>query len=64
MLRQNRPQQIHDMLVEVVNRTEVLMNDNALLQRQIYKYETAAAEVDSALKTVKAEIDLKRLCEQ
>lgn len=32
------------MLTNVISRNEVLMNDNALLQRQIYKHESQ--EVD------------------
>lgn len=52
------------MLIEAVSRTDVLMSDNALLQRQMYKYESGAAEVGDPLKCGKAELELKRLCEQ
>jgi hypothetical protein len=51
------------MLIEAVSRTEVLMSDNALLQRQIYKYENGAAEVEDKVKCGKGEVELKRLCE-
>jgi len=44
LLRQNKVQQLYEMLTNVISRNEVLMNDNALLQRQIYKHESQ--EVD------------------
>lgn len=38
------------MLIEILSRTDVLMNDNALLQRQIYKYEKETKEINVCMK--------------
>ena len=49
MLRQNNISGLHDTLIEQTTRAETLMNDNALLQRQLYKYETTLSELDVIL---------------
>ena len=53
MLRTNHASGLHDLLLEQVNRSETLMNDNALMQRQLYKYETTLAELDVILRSEK-----------
>lgn len=50
MLRQNHTSGLHDLLMEQITRSETLMGDNALMQRQLYKYETTLAELDVILR--------------
>ena len=57
---------LHDLLLEQVNRSETLMNDNALMQRQLYKYETTLAELDVILRSEKRDqqvFELKKMIE-
>ena len=66
MLRTNHTSGLHDLLLEQVNRSETLMNDNALMQRQLYKYETTLAELDVILRSEKRDqqvFELKKIIE-
>ena len=66
MLRQNHASGLHELLLEQVTRSETLMNDNALMQRQLYKYETTLAELDVILRSDKRDksiFELKKLVE-
>ena len=66
MLRTNHASGLHDLLLEQVNRSETLMNDNALMQRQLYKYETTLAELDVILRSEKRDqqvFELKKMIE-
>ena len=66
MLRTNHTSGLHDLLLEQVNRSETLMNDNALMQRQLYKYETTLAELDVILRSEKRDqqvFELKKMIE-
>ena len=55
MLRQNHASGLHELVLEQVTRSETLMNDNELMQRQLYKYETTLAELDVILRSDKRE---------
>jgi hypothetical protein len=59
-LKQNRVQEMHELLLQQLVRTETLMKDNALLQRTIYKYEEGLSELGKPASSNK---ELKRLCE-
>ena len=37
--------------MEQISRSETLMQDNALMQRSLYKYETTLAELDVVLRS-------------
>ena len=66
MLRQNHCSGLHDLLMEQITRSEALMGDNALMQRQLYKYETTLAELDVILRNDKKDqsiFELKKLVE-
>ena len=66
MLRQNHCTGLHELLLEQVTRSETLMSDNALMQRQLYKYETTLAELDVILRGDKRDqsiFELKKLVE-
>ena len=66
MLRQNHTSGLHDLVLEQITRSETLMNDNALMQRQLYKYETTLAELDVILRSDKRDksiFELKKLVE-
>ena len=68
MLRQNHAQGLHELLLDQITRAETLMNDNALMQRQQYKYETTLAELDGSLRGNNSDkqtvLELKKLVEQ
>ena len=66
MLRQCHTSGLHDLALEQLSRTETLMNDNALMQRQLYKYETTLSELDVILRGEKRDqtvFELKKLVE-
>jgi len=66
MLRQNHTTGLHELILDQITRSETLMNDNALMQRQLYKYETTLAELDVILrgdKRDKSIHELKKLVE-
>ena len=66
MLRQNHTSGIHELLMEQITRSETLMNENAIMQRQLYKYETTLAEFDVILRSDKRDqqvFELKKLVE-
>ena len=50
LLRQNHASALHELLMEQISRSETLMQDNALMQRSLYKYETTLAELDVILR--------------
>ncbi len=50
LLSQGHAQPIYELLAQQLNKSEALMQDNALLQRSIYKYETTFAEMDNAFR--------------
>lgn len=67
MLRQNHTSGLHELLMEQLTKSETLMGDNALMQRQLYKYETTLAELDVILRSEKRDqsiFELKKLVEQ
>lgn len=66
MLRTNHTSGLHELLLDQITRSETLMNDNALMQRQLYKYETTLAELDVILRSDKRDqsiFELKKLVE-
>ena len=66
MLRQNHASGLHELVLEQVTMSETLMNDNAMMQRQLYKYETTMAELDVCLRADKRDqsnFELKKLVE-
>lgn len=66
LLRTGHTNGLHDLLLEQVSRSETLMNDNALMQRQLYKYETTLAELDVILRSEKRDqqvFELKKIIE-
>ena len=66
MLRQNHTSGIHELLMEQITHSETLMNENAIMQRQLYKYETTLAEFDVILRSDKRDqqvFELKKLVE-
>ena len=66
MLRQNHASGIHELLMEQITRSETLMNENAIMTRQLYKYETTLAEFDVILRADKRDqqvLELKKLVE-
>jgi hypothetical protein len=50
MLRQNHCSGLHELLLDQITKSETLMQDNALMQRSLYKYETTLAELDIILR--------------
>ena len=66
MLRQNHSSGLHELLLDQITKTETLMQDNALMQRSLYKYETTLAELDVILRNEARDqviYDLKKLVE-
>ena len=66
MLRQNHASGLHELLCEQITKSETLMQDNALMQRSLYKYETTLAELDVILRNEARDqviYDLKKLVE-
>ena len=52
--------------MEQISRSETLMQDNALMQRSLYKYETTLAELDVILRGEQRDqaiFELKKLVE-
>lgn len=52
--------------MEQISRSETLMQDNALMQRSLYKYETTLAELDVILRNEQRDsqvYELKKLVE-
>lgn len=52
--------------MEQISRSETLMQDNALMQRSLYKYETTLAELDVILRNEQRDaqvFELKKLVE-
>lgn len=53
--------------MQQVSKAESLMQDNAILQRTLYKYETTIAELDNVLRDTPNSdliLELKRIAEQ
>lgn len=66
MLRQNHCSGLHELLLDQITKSETLMQDNALMQRSLYKYETTLAELDIILRNEARDqviYDLKKLVE-
>ena len=66
LLRQNHASGLHELLMEQISRSETLMQDNALMQRSLYKYETTLAELDVILRSEQRDqaiFELKKLVE-
>ena len=66
LLRQNQANGLHELLMEQISRSETLMQDNALMQRSLYKYETTLAELDVILRNEQRDsqvYELKKLVE-
>ena len=66
MLRSNHCSGLHELLLDQITKTETLMQDNALMQRSLYKYETTLAELDIILRNEARDqviYDLKKLVE-
>ena len=66
MLRQNHTTGLHELVLEQISRIEALMQDNALMQRQQYKYETTLSELDVILRNDQRDkqvFELKKLVE-
>ena len=66
LLRQNQANGLHELLMEQISRSETLMQDNALMQRSLYKYETTLAELDVILSSEQRDaqvLELKKLVE-
>lgn len=66
MLRQNHSSGLHELILGQISRSESLMADNGLMQRQLHKYETTLAELDIILRGEqrdKVVVELKKLVE-
>ena len=66
MLRQNHSSGLHELILAQISRSESLMADNGLMQRQLHKYETTLAELDIILRGEqrdKVVVELKKLVE-
>jgi hypothetical protein len=66
MLRQNHCGGLHELLLDQITKSETLMQDNALMQRSLYKYETTLAELDIILRNEARDqviYELKKLVE-
>ena len=66
MLRQNQCAGLHELLLDQITKSETLMQDNALMQRSLYKYETTLAELDIILRNEARDqviYELKKLVE-
>ena len=61
MLRQNRSSALHKLLCEKIQQSEMLMQENAHLEKTIKSYEASLSELDSVSKIPKSETELKRL---
>ncbi len=67
MLNGGNPEQLYALLSEQVARTETLMQDNALLQRTVHKYESTFAELDQLFRQDEKDkiiLDMKRLSDK
>eukprot|EP00347_Sterkiella_histriomuscorum_P016871 403351526 len=66
-LRNGQINQLYDSLMSQVCKVESLMQDNAILQRTLHKYETTLSELDTVLREAEngnVILDLKRIAEQ
>ncbi len=61
------PEQLYALLSDQFSRTDALMQDNALLQRAVHKYESTYAELDSIFRQDDRDrmiCDLRRLADK
>ncbi|CDW75884.1 UNKNOWN [Stylonychia lemnae] len=67
LLRNGQINQLYEHLLQQVSKSESLMQDNAILQRTLHKYETTLSELDSVLRETEngdIVLDLKRIAEK
>jgi len=66
-LKSGQITQMHEMLLAQISKSESLMQDHAILQRTLYKYEQTLADLDSAFRNTNSGdmvSDLKRITEK
>ncbi len=59
-MRQGCARSLYDMLAERIAATEVLVQENEQIRRELHSYETCLAELDSAVKSSKQGAEMVR----